>query len=248
MSRGFWKRRPLNSRIVKVDPWVNCNPGAPGESSSGLRETVHGRGYRRALRRRGLGIPHARLHGAGAVGTGDGYKPVVQFTTAAGRETTFTGNGSHPAAYDPGEAVTVLYDPGDPDDARIKGFWSLWGGPAFMSLLGVIFTVIATGLRGASRSGTQHKEYLRVNGTPIKTEVTGVERNERLEVNGVNPWRITSRGVDPATGEQRDFHSENLWFDPTGQLKVKQVTVLLDPRKPKRYYMDISFLQQPSDE
>jgi hypothetical protein len=176
------------------------------------------------------------------------YKPVVQFTTSAGRETTFTGNGSHPPAYDPGEAVTVLYDPADPDDARIKDFWSLWGGPTCLSLLGIIFAVIALGLRAATRSGAQHKEYLRVNGTPIETEVTGIERNERLEVNGVNPWRITSRGVDPATGEQRDFHSENLWFDPTGHLKVKQVTVLLDPQKPKRYYMDISFLPQPCDE
>jgi len=172
------------------------------------------------------------------------YRPIVEYKKLNGQDASFSGHGSKPAAYDVGEAVTVLYDPNDPSDSRIADFWQLWGASAGVFALGTIFIVVTFGMIQASRSGAQHKQYLRVNGTPIKTELTGVERNERLEVNGVNPWRITSRGVDPASGEMRTFHSENLWFDPTEFMKVKQVTVLLDPRRPKRYYMDISFLPQ----
>ena len=179
-------------------------------------------------------------------GSDDGtvYHPVVEFTKVSGQQATLTGYGSNPPAYEAGEVVRVLYDPLDPGEARIDDFWSLWGASAGLAALGLLFIGITSGIAWAARSGAHHKQDLRVNGTPIKTELMGVERNERLEVNGTNPWRITSRWVDPASGKARTFHSENLWYDPTEFLKINQVTVLIDPRKPKRYYMDISFLPE----
>jgi len=172
------------------------------------------------------------------------YRPIVQFKTLSGQDASLTGHGSMPPSYDPGEAVTVLYDPRDPGDARIADFWSLWGATAALAALGILFIGITSGFIWAARSGTHHKQHLKANGTPIKTELIGVERNDGLEVNGTRPWRITSRWVDPASGEARTFHSENLWFDPTEFLTARQVTVLIDPRKPQRYYMDISFLPE----
>jgi len=70
----------------------------------------------------------------------------------------------------------------------------------------------------------------------------GFDRNTGVEINGQNPWRISSQWLDPKTNMVRIFHSENLWFDPSGFMKRKKVTVLLDPNNPKRYHMDISFL------
>ena len=81
-------------------------------------------------------------------------------------------------------------------------------------------------------------------GNAIQTDFQGVERNTSLEVNGKNPWRVTSQWLDPASNKLRVFHSENLWFDPTQFVKAKTVTVLLDPKNPKRYYMDVSFLPE----
>ena len=72
----------------------------------------------------------------------------------------------------------------------------------------------------------------------------GVDRNTSVEINGKNPWRITSQWLDPNSNTMRIFHSENLWFDPTRFVKRKQVTVLLDPNNPKRYHMDTSFLPE----
>jgi len=81
-------------------------------------------------------------------------------------------------------------------------------------------------------------------GNAIQTDFQGVERNTSLKINGKNPWRITSQWLDPASNKLRVFHSENLWFDPTRFTTAKTVTVLLDPKNPKRYHMDVSFLPE----
>jgi hypothetical protein len=48
------------------------------------------------------------------------YKPVVEFTTAAGLQVTFTDStGSGSPAYKPGDTVDVVYAPGQPQGARI---------------------------------------------------------------------------------------------------------------------------------
>ena len=50
------------------------------------------------------------------------------YETLAGATTEFASSvASRPAAYEVGEAVTVLYDPSHPDDVRLKGSFSLWG-------------------------------------------------------------------------------------------------------------------------
>jgi hypothetical protein len=167
------------------------------------------------------------------------WKPVVAFT-ANGRKTTFTDSvSSRPAAYDVGEAVTVLYLPGE---AHIKGFSSLWLGTTILGGLGVVFTGIGAGIVFGMRAGEKKKHYLLAYGNAIETEIQGVDRNTGVEVNGQNPWRISSQWLDPKTNLVRIFHSENLWFDPSSFMKRKKVTVLVDPNNPKRYHMDISFL------
>lgn len=173
------------------------------------------------------------------------YKPVVTYAVANGRSITFTASFStKPAPYDVGESVEVLYAPGDPQDARIKGFSSLWLGPTILGGLGTVFAGIGGGILLARRTGERKKTYLMAYGNAIQTDFQGVERNTSLEVNGRNPWRITSQWLDPASNKLRVFHSENLWFDPTQFAKAKTVTVLLDPKDPKRYHMDVSFLPE----
>jgi len=173
------------------------------------------------------------------------WKPVVAFTASDGRKTRFTDSvSSRPAAYDVGEAVTVLYLPGEAGEAHIKGFSSLWLGTTILGGLGVIFSGIGAGIVFAMRAGEKKKHYLLAYGNAIETELQGVDRNTSIEVNGQHPWRISSQWLDPKTQMVRIFHSENLWFDPSSFIKRKKVTVLLDPGNPKRYHMDISFLPE----
>lgn len=170
------------------------------------------------------------------------YKPVVKFVDPGGEEIRFTSSySSRPPAYDVGEAVEVLFVPGD---ARIKGFGSLWLGPLILGGLGTVFTAIGLSIFGVGRANARQAAYLMAYGNAIQTDVQGVVYNTSLTVNGRHPWRITSQWLDPVSNKVRVFHSENLWFDPTTFVTARQVTVLLDPKNPQRYHMDISFLPE----
>jgi hypothetical protein len=179
------------------------------------------------------------------IGDRDGYSPVVKFSTAEGREISFEQAGrSNPPGYSVGEGVQVLYQPKEPDNARIDSFQELWLLPMIFGGMGLVFASIGGGIMLYGMTGQRRKEYLLAYGTAIETELQGVERNGALEFNGKNPWRIATQWMNPTTNKLRIFYSENLWFDPSRFVTQKRVTVLLDPRNPKRYYMDISFVPQ----
>jgi len=173
------------------------------------------------------------------------WKPVVHFTAAGGQDVTFSSSfSSNPAPYDVGDTVEVLYLRDDPGDARIRGFGSLWFGATLLAVMGLVFAAIGAGFLLASRQGDRKKKYLMAYGNAIETDFQGVDRNTAIKMNGRSPWRITSQWLDPATRKLRVFQSENLWFDPTNFVTTKKLTVLLDPKDTKRYYMDVSFLPE----
>lgn len=69
-----------------------------------------------------------------------GYYPVVEFQTADGKRMTFrsdTGRGR--PAYENGEQVSILYEKQNPANAKIAGFWELWGLVAVLAVFGLIF-------------------------------------------------------------------------------------------------------------
>jgi hypothetical protein len=86
--------------------------------------------------------------------TDDGptYRPVVEFTTAAGHKVRFTSSfGSNPPSHRSGDAVTVLYDPAAPQGARIRSFLHLWFGVLILGFVGVVFSGVGCGLLIAGR-------------------------------------------------------------------------------------------------
>jgi hypothetical protein len=171
------------------------------------------------------------------------YHPIVKYTTTAGEPRTFRSmNGSSPPSYRVGEAVDVLYDRTDPADARIASFWSLWLVQIIFGVLAAVFSLIGGGVLLARFMMVRRVRDLLHRGMPIETEFQNVEVNGGFKVNGRSPWRIVSRWLDPGRNALYLYHSENLWFDPTPFIKSKHVTVFIDPRNPKRYSMDVSFL------
>jgi hypothetical protein len=171
------------------------------------------------------------------------YKPVVEFTTMDGATHSFASNtSSNPPSYRVGEGVEVLYAPDDPNDARIRGFGSLWLAPIILAGIGTVFASIGFGILIVVARRKRLTEWLQRHGTEVHAEFASVEKNTSLKVNGRSPWRIISQWHNPSTGEVHVFNSENLWFDPESYVTSKQVRVLIDPQDPKRYYVDVSFL------
>ncbi|MGW2559280.1 DUF3592 domain-containing protein [Streptomyces sp. NPDC001514] len=78
--------------------------------------------------------------------------PVVEFTSADGRRRTFrSSTGSNPPSYEEGERVEVLYRADSPEDARIKGFASLWLLPLVFGGSGLLIAGIGTAVATARR-------------------------------------------------------------------------------------------------
>ena len=75
-----------------------------------------------------------------------------------------------------------------------------------------------------------------------RAEITRVELNTSLVVNGANPYRIECQWLDPARNEMHIFHSANIWFDPTNYIPGKTIEVLVDPDNPRRYAVETAFL------
>lgn len=77
----------------------------------------------------------------------DTWRPMVHFKLPSGEIVEFTpSSSSSPPAYDKGEIVGVFFNPSNPQDARLDGFFDLWGGAAIAGGLGAVFLAFAVGM------------------------------------------------------------------------------------------------------
>jgi hypothetical protein len=176
------------------------------------------------------------------------YAPVVNFVTRKGEEITFVSSvSSNPPSYRVGEKVDIFYLPANPYEAKINGFFSLWGGATIVGGLGGLFFLIGIAITVLPMVKGRRDENLKHQGIPIETEFQSVERNTAYSVNGRHPFRILTQWQNPATSEVHVFHSDNLWFDPTNYIKSKRITVFVERNNPKRYFVDLSFLPKMAE-
>jgi Protein of unknown function (DUF3592) len=171
------------------------------------------------------------------------YWPVIQFTDSSGANVEFTSaSGSNPASYSEGDTVEVVYSPDEPEKAKIKSFFPLWGAATIVGGIGFVFSLIGGGMMVFGFLKNRKTEYLKTYGVQIQAEFKSVERNSALSVNDQHPYQIVAQWLSPSTGELHIFQSDNIWFDPTDYVKTEKVRVYIERDNPKKYLMDISFL------
>ncbi|WP_447957893.1 DUF3592 domain-containing protein [Vreelandella sp. EE7] len=171
------------------------------------------------------------------------YRPVVEFTAEGGAPVEFVSPaGSNPPGYSPGERVEVLYDPTNPVDARLTGFFSAWGAPLILGGLGAAFFLSGLAMFVVPGFNARNDKALMETGLRIESTFQGVERNTGLSVNGKNPYQVVSQWLNPATMQVHVFKSANIWFDPSTYISTDTVAVYIEQDNPKNYYMDLSFL------
>ncbi len=169
---------------------------------------------------------------------------VIEYDTEwGGRERFVTGVATSPPAYDIGEAVTIWYDPKQPKRAQVDGF-DRWFLPALFGGFFLVFGGIGWGGIIWQLLKKKRREWLRTNGTPVQAALLEVGRNYSLKVNGVSPFVIRCQWQDPLSKKVFSFESDPVWYDPSDYVKGPTLTVLIDPRNPKHYFMDLSFLPE----
>ena len=172
------------------------------------------------------------------------YAPVVTFVTGTGKKIEFLSTaGSNPPAYTVGQKVEVLYLPADPRNARIHDFISLWGIELILGLAGAII-LLSESTAPASQRKKGSENDLSVQRVPIQTEFQRVTRNKWVSANSLQPYRIVTQWKDPSTSKIHVFQSENIWFDPTGYIKTKHITVYIEKGNPEKFHFDLSFLPE----
>jgi len=73
-------------------------------------------------------------------GSGGGYSPVYQFRTLDGQVIQVVdGLSSNPPMFKEGQTIDVLYDPENPQKARIKKWMNLYFAPLLLGGMGLIF-------------------------------------------------------------------------------------------------------------
>ena len=171
------------------------------------------------------------------------YRPVVRYVTATGETIEFTSSsGSNPPSYHPGETVEVLYRADSPYQARINGFFSLWGAASICGFMGLLFVAIPGGIWLLGRRRQRNNAMLLRQGVPLETRLQQVLQDTSRSVNGRHPFRVVTQWLDPQHAQMRVFESEPLWYDPSAQLGNRSITVYIERGNPDSYYMDLSFL------
>jgi hypothetical protein len=80
------------------------------------------------------------VYRGGGSNSGGGYAPVYQFKTKEGKSIVVADTlSSNPPAFKEGQVIDVLYDPANPEKARIKRFMSLYFAPVLLGGMGVLF-------------------------------------------------------------------------------------------------------------
>lgn len=169
-----------------------------------------------------------------------GYTPLVRFETSDGEVVEVTAkSSSSPPLYDLGEKVTVYYQSYDPEGAQISGFFSMWWIHFLLGGIGTLFVLVGAVFMIPVGYNPRILTRLKQTGIAVEAKVSDVYLNELVTYNGLHPFQVSAKWMNPQSGEEVTFLSADLWSDPTEQLASEYVTVFIDRKKPERYFMDL---------
>ncbi len=111
------------------------------------------------------------------------------------------------------------------------------------SLIGIPFALIgAIGLLyGPAKKKKERK--LQKTGIRINANYTETYLNTTVRINGLHPYKIICKGINPITNQECIFKSKNIYKNPEEIIAIKRITtfpVYIDAKNNKKYFVDIS--------
>ncbi|KQO75669.1 DUF3592 domain-containing protein [Rhizobium sp. Leaf262] len=169
------------------------------------------------------------------------YTAIVRFTDSQGRQQEMADRiNSSPPRFSQGDTVEVLYDPQSPSNALVNDLMGRYFLPGMFTILGVLIALVGIGIHLFSVYKKRRETWLLRFGQPVEAEFLHVFLDEKVSVNGANPFRVVAQGTDPQTGRIRRYESGAIWVDPTEQLQGRKLRVLIDPKTSDRHMIDLT--------
>lgn len=114
-----------------------------------------------------------------------------------------------------------------------------WLPTVILCSVGVIFVALGIFFVLRERGKAQMADELKARGEAIQAEVTGVNLNYSVSLNGRHPYVVEASYRDPFSGKVHVFRSRNLDFDPREYVQGKTVPVYCKGDDFSNYFMDI---------
>lgn len=176
-------------------------------------------------------------------GNDNTYKPVFEFVDRNDRKHRGVGSvASSPPAFHRGEEVRVLYNPSDPEGARLDSFLENWFLPVLFGGMGTLFAGVAAGCGLIAWRRRQTRSRLIGSGIRVQARVNSIDRVFGFRRNGIRPWVIVAQWQHPETRNVYLFRSSPIWFDPQPFMRNQSVEVLVNMADPRQYHVDLEFL------
>jgi Protein of unknown function (DUF3592) len=143
---------------------------------------------------------------------------------------------AHSPDYSAGAKVTVLYQPGKAEQARIENLFEQYFTPICLGILGAACVAISGLYLIIPAQEWRRRQLVLTTGTPAKAKVIEVRIDASFRGNSGKPWVIVAEYQDGKQRRKLAFTSEFLWIDPTSYYPVgSEVTVYYLPENPTSY-------------
>jgi hypothetical protein len=81
------------------------------------------------------------------------------------------------------------------------------------------------------------------SGMKIAAEFVSIDRDDRIKIEGQNPWIIKCKWVDNRNNKQYYFVTKPYTIDPSPYISGRNLfDVYINPADPAKYFMDTSFM------
>jgi hypothetical protein len=164
------------------------------------------------------------------------YRARIHFQTNTGKEVEFLAVGSSSPEYAVNAVVPVIYDPQNPSKAMLQkdaseasSFAGDMAPGGITLLLGVLAFVMLT-------LANKRLAWMLRNGRRISADFVRVAIYDRDES---ERYYVVCQWINPDTNQTHQFTSDALRADPSKLVAGKKIEVVMDPAKPKRYFVDL---------
>lgn len=184
---------------------------------------------------------------------GTTYLPTMQYVyEGATYEVESNAGSGNKDAYKEGEEIELLVNPRNPEDAEINRTWELWAAPIVVGgltfFVWLAYLALMRDLHKRKKFiSRMFKEGIRVDATITKIDTEEISAsNSGIRVTKTI-FRVYAKGM--LNGEEREFKSDRIQVNPRGYgVELGQsVPVYVDPKKPKKTYMDFSHIKFHED-